>query len=163
MTAIRIAAAFSLSLALHAAFAAGMRHFSLIRPLVLREEQIAQRPPLVSEWIVPTPSPPPELPKSIARIDISAIEAQRAIAGRMQIVLLAAKLGNGQPSRAPHLYRVGGHSRTYSREGNAARSRFRYARHGRRLRPDSDMDDRRTAGPSRTLPRERSRLSRPRV
>ncbi|MDQ2662971.1 MAG: hypothetical protein M3Y18_02915 [Candidatus Eremiobacteraeota bacterium] len=60
----------------------------------------------MSEWIVPTPSPPPELPKSISRIDISAIEAQRAIARQMQIVLLAAKLGNGQPSRAPHLYRV---------------------------------------------------------
>lgn len=83
-----------------------MRRVTLIPPLALREERVAMHPPLISEWIVPTPSPPPELPKDIRRLDRSAVRAWRFGKAQFQIVLLAAKQSDGRPSNAPHLFRV---------------------------------------------------------
>ena len=60
----------------------------------------------ITKWIVPTPKPLPTPPARWSRLDPSLLKKVRFTPADEQIVLLAAKQGNGAPSRAPHILRV---------------------------------------------------------
>lgn len=102
----RVLIALLLSVALHALLLANLpkdivpaRDFAADRRFHMKVSRIVRLQ-------VPMPAMPPTPPPAGARIDRSMLKMLRQNAAREQIVLLAARQGNGLPSIAPHILRV---------------------------------------------------------
>ena len=100
----RLLWAFMLSIAVHIAFASQAKRISVDFP-DSAEVNVTHTSRIV-KWIVPTPKPLPTPPTHWSQLDRSMLKKIRLTPADEQIVVLAAKQGNGEPSRAPHILRV---------------------------------------------------------
>lgn len=70
------------------------------------ERLAEQRVHRIHLWVVPTPSPVPTPADFWKTLDRAAIKKMRLTPADEQIVVLSARRGNGDPSKAPHIMRV---------------------------------------------------------
>lgn len=101
----RLFMALLLSLAVHAAFASQARHVGFDVPNVAETVSL-ERSKLTAFKAPPLPTPAPTPTPLWSQLDRSMLKKVRLTPADEQIVVLAAKQGNGAPSRAPHILRV---------------------------------------------------------
>lgn len=71
-----------------------------------RVETVTVRRERIAGWVVPTPVPLPSPPSRWSQLDRSLLKTVRFLPAEEQIVVVAARDGNGNPSRGPHILRV---------------------------------------------------------
>jgi hypothetical protein len=96
--------ALAISLALHTVLLSQARPVGFDIPDAT--ETITIHRSKIVKWVVPTPSPLPTPVPRWTQLDRSMLKRIRLTPADEQIVVLAAKQGNGSPSRAPHILRV---------------------------------------------------------
>lgn len=95
-----------LSIGIHLLLASQAQHIQLHVDFPDVVETSSTHASRIVKWIVPTPKP---LPTPLARwtqLDRSMLKKIRLTPADEQIVVLAARQGNGSPSEAPHVLRV---------------------------------------------------------
>lgn len=103
----RFVIALALSLAVHAVVVIQLAPVAFSWNFSQNVERVTvSRGARIARWIVPTPSPTPVPPDRWKQLDRSMVKKIRLSPADEQIVVLAAKQGNGAPSRAPHILRV---------------------------------------------------------
>lgn len=100
----RFLAELAISLLLHAVLLSQVRRAgfdisNLTEKVTIRHEKIVK-------WIVPSPKPIPTPLPRWSQLDRSMLKHIRLTPADEQIVVLAARQGNGAPSKAPHILRV---------------------------------------------------------
>jgi hypothetical protein len=100
----RLFVAFLLSIAAHVGLASQARPVHVDFPDTV--ETASQRTPQIVKLIVPTPTPLPTPPTRWSQLDRSMLKKIRLTPADEQIVVLAARQGDGTASRAPHILRV---------------------------------------------------------
>jgi hypothetical protein len=91
------------SVALNVAFIGWIRTTRFLEPVVPESYLTTVR---VEQFVVPRPSPRPTPPPHWDQLDRSLVKYVKMFPDHRQIVLLAAKQGNGSPSRAPRIFRI---------------------------------------------------------
>lgn len=100
----RFCIALALSLAVHLVLVSQARRVGFDIPQVT--ETVTIHRSKIVKWVVPTPSPDPTPPPRWTQLDRSMLKKVRLTPADEQIVVLAAKQGNGAASKAPHILRV---------------------------------------------------------
>lgn len=100
----RFLTALAISLLLHAVLLSQVRRAGFDISNVT--EKVTIRHAKIVKWIVPTPKPVPTSLPRWSQLDRSMLKHIRLTPADEQIVVLAAKQGNGAPSKAPHILRV---------------------------------------------------------
>ncbi len=105
----RFALALSGSLLLHVVLTAAVGNLPAVRQLRTQaeiRERVAYRYVSLMHVVVPTPVPLATPPNFWSKIDRSIVKKVRLTPADEQVVVLAARQGNGEPSLAPHIMRV---------------------------------------------------------